>query len=218
MRRRIEHYRRVPSAPHEDYTIGCIILEEPFFLERDKWITVPATFARNTVVGKTFDLREAEGRRLWDEVVLRRTPRGRQIAERVQGPMFGDPRPVRPRLGQGGFRVLVSDVYDRHCAVTRERTLPVLEAAHIRPVAAGGLHQVDNGLLLRSDIHTLFDYGYVTVTPDHHFRVSRRLRDEWHNGRVYYELDQREVWVPADERCHPSREALAWHADTVFKG
>jgi putative restriction endonuclease len=218
MRRRIEHYRRVPSDPHQDYTIGCIILEEPFFFERGQWIPAPPSFARNTVVGKTFDLRELEGRRLWDEVVFRRAAGGRRVAEPVHDPVFGDPTLVRRRLGQGGFRILVSDVYNRHCAVTRERTLPVLEAAHIRPVAAGGLHQVDNGLLLRSDIHTLFDHGYVTVTPDHHFRVSNRLRDEWHNGRVYYELDRREVWVPADHRSRPDREALEWHADTVFKG
>jgi putative restriction endonuclease len=218
MRRRIERYRRIAPDPREDYTIGCIVLEEPFFLERDQWIPAPASFARNTVVGKTYDLREEEGRSLWDEVVVRRGTSGRVVAEQVIGPMFGEPALVRRRLGQGGFRILVTDTYGRHCAVTGERTLPVLQAAHIRPVTAGGLHQVDNGLLLRSDIHTLFDRGYVTVTPDHRFRVSWRLRDEWHNGRVYYELDRRNVWVPEDARYRPSLEALEWHADTVFLG
>ena len=43
----------------------------------------------------------------------------------------------------------------------------MLQAAHIRPVTKEGPHRVDNGLLLRSDIHTLFDQGYVTVTPEH---------------------------------------------------
>jgi putative restriction endonuclease len=218
MRRRIERYRRIAPDLREDYTIGCIILEEPFFFEHDQWIPTPTSFARNTVVGKTYDLREEEGRRLWGEVVVRRAAGGRRVAEEVLSPMFGEPSLMCRRLGQGGFRVLVADTYQRHCAVTGERTLPVLEAAHIRPVTAGGLHQVDNGLLLRSDIHTLFDRGYVTVTPDHHFRVSRRLRDEWQNGRVYYELDRREVWVPEDEGGRPRREALEWHADVVFKG
>ena len=218
MRRRIEHYRRVPPERREDYTIGCIILEEPFFFTRDQWIPAPASFAPNTVVGKTYDLHEEEGRGLWEEVLLRRAATGgRRVAERVIGPMFGDPTLMRRRLGQGGFRVLVTDMYQRHCAVTGERTLPVLEAAHIRPVTAGGLHQVENGLLLRSDIHTLYDRGYVTVTPDHRFRVSGRLRDEWQNGRAYYELDGREVWVPLDERWRPSLAALEWHADTMFK-
>lgn len=217
MRRRIEHYRRVPSDPREEYTIGCIILEEPFFFERGQWIPAPASFARNTVVGKTYDLREEEGRRLWEEVLVRRAGGGRRIAEQVLTPMFGDPSLVRRRLGQGGFRILVTDTHQRNCAVTGERTLPVLEAGHIRPVTAGGLHQVENGLLLRSDIHTLFDRGYVTVTPDHHFRVSRRLRDEWSNGRVYYALDASPVRLPTARECWPNREALEWHADTVFR-
>ena len=60
-----------------------------------------------------------------------------------------------PRLGQGGFRVLVTDTYRRRCAVTGERTLPVLQAAHIRPVTAGGLHSntmVPAGNRARNDL------------------------------------------------------------------
>lgn len=73
--------------------------------------------------------------------------------------MFGEPILIRPRLGQGSFRVLVTETYERRCAVTGEKVLPVLEAAHIHPVAADGVHRIDNGLLLRSDLHTLFDKG-----------------------------------------------------------
>jgi len=100
MRRRIEHYRRAPSDPREEYTIGCIVLEEPFFFERNQWIPAPASFARNTVVGKTYDLREEEGRRLWEEVLVRRAVGGRRVAEQVLTPMFGDPSLVRRRLGR----------------------------------------------------------------------------------------------------------------------
>ena len=63
-------------------------------------------------------------------------------------PRYGEPVLIWPRLGQGAFRVSVTQVYDRRCAVTRERTLPILEAAHIRPFAEGGPHEVTNGLLL----------------------------------------------------------------------
>jgi putative restriction endonuclease len=114
--------------------------------------------------------------------------------------------------------VLVTDAYRRHCAITGEKTLPVLEAAHIRPVAAGGEHRVDNGLLLRSDIHTLFDRGYVTVTPDYRFRVSPRLRADWSNGRVYYALDGADISrsLPGEAERRPARPALEWHADTIF--
>ena len=49
----------------------------------------------------------------------------------------GKPAPVRPRLGQGAFRIIVTDLYGRKCAVTGEKTMPALEAAHIRPYADG---------------------------------------------------------------------------------
>jgi putative restriction endonuclease len=91
---------------------------------------------------------------------------------------------MRPRLGQGTFRVLVTDAYDRRCALTNEKVLPVLEAAHIRSYAEDGPHRVDNGILLRSDLHILFDRGYLTVTPSLRVEVSRRIHDEF-NGRVH---------------------------------
>jgi HNH endonuclease len=75
-------------------------------------------------------------------------------------------------LGQGAFRVSVTDVYQRRCVITQERTLPALEAAHIRPYGDGGGHEASNGLLLRRDIYSLFDAGYVTVTPELRFEVS----------------------------------------------
>lgn len=84
--------------------------------------------------------------------------------------------------------MLVTDIYNRRCAITHERTLPALEAAHIRPYGDGGEHEARNGLLLRRDIHSLFDAGYVTVTPDLRFEVSRRIKEEFDNGRHYYEL------------------------------
>jgi predicted restriction endonuclease len=47
---------------------------------------------------------------------------------------------------------------------------------HIRPYGDGGAHEAQNGLLLRRDIHSLFDAGYVTATPDLRFEVSRRIK------------------------------------------
>jgi putative restriction endonuclease len=124
---------------------------------------------------------------------------------------------VRPRLGQGTFSMAVRDAYGGACAVTREHSLPVLEAAHIRPYADGGEHEVSNGLLLRSDLHRLFDRGYVTVTPDLRFRVSSRLRTEYKNGRTYYALDGSTIAVPADAFRQPDREALRWHEHERFR-
>lgn len=99
-----------------------------------------------------------------------------------------------------------------------EHSLPVIDAAHIQPWANGGEHRVPNGLPLRRDLHRLFDLGYVTVRTDMTFAVSSRLREEYANGRVYYELDGRQIRLPDDERQLPDRERLAWHEDHVFLG
>ena len=204
----------------EDSQIGCIILQAPFFLPDDEWIDVPPDYHPNLVQGKQFSLESKTGVELlrWATEKVHDAAVSPVIRERVAGPIFGDPSLVRRRHGQGAFRVLVSDAYGRCCAVTGEKTLPVLEAAHIRPITRGGEHRVDNGLLLRSDLHKLFDLGYVTVTTAGQFRVSPKLRDAWHNGRIYYELERTDVRLPEAEPLRPSRIELEWHNDTVYRG
>ena len=86
-----------------------------------------------------------------------------------------------------------------------------LEAAHIRPYADGGEHEVQNGLLLWRDIHSLFDAGYVTVTLDLTFEVSRYIREEFENGRYYSSLHGRWIAKPDQLNERPDPGALAWH-------
>src|SRR5437762_3608941 len=107
--------------------------------------------------------------------------------------------------GRATFKLSVVDAYDGACAVTTEHSLPVLDAAHIRPYGDGGEHRVSNGLLLRSDLHRLLDRGYLTVTPDHRVRVSPALREEFANGRSYYGLDGQPIHLPRRREDHPDR-------------
>jgi len=102
--------------------------------------------------------------------------------------------------------------------VTGEHSLPVLEAAHIRPYSQGGAHRVDNGLVLRTDLHRLFDKGYVTVDEDRRFVVGRRLKEEFENGRSYYALQGQPLHLPEQPASHPSAGALAWHREQLFLG
>jgi predicted restriction endonuclease len=94
-----------------------------------------------------------------------------------------------------------------------------LEAAHIRPYAEGGEHLLPNGLLLRADIHRLFDAGYVTVTPDKRFLVSQRLKNDFDNGVIYYALagKDRQIRLPQNLEDWPDPAALEWHNDVVFE-
>jgi putative restriction endonuclease len=143
MRSRIARYRRADPGDPSDFEIGCRILTQPFFFEEADWISVPASWAPNIVSFKTYNTGDADGLALWDAVNERlNRPNVAGVAEARA--RFGEPQLIQPRLGQGAFRVLVTDIYNRRCAVTQERTLPALEAAHIRPYGDGGEHEVRN--------------------------------------------------------------------------
>jgi predicted restriction endonuclease len=107
--------------------------------------------------------------------------------------------------------------YGRRCAFTGERTELVLDAAHIQPYLGPRSNHLQNGLLLTKEFHTLFDHGYVTVSPDHQILVSPRLRAEWRNGKRYYEFDGKPLRSPDIPLAVPSPAALAWHRERVFR-
>lgn len=219
MRARLGRYRPGASDPRENYVIGCIMLRGPFFLPRERWIAAPNDLQKNVVQGKTYDATIGTGRALWEAVQERiRTEPATASVREIEGEMWGNPVLTRQRLGQGAFRVLVTDTYERRCAITREKALPVLQAAHIQPVTAAGAHRVDNGLLLRSDVHTLFDRGYLTVTPEYRVHVSRRLKDDFDNGEHYYQLHGSPIWLPRGKADFPNPAFLKWHVSTVFRG
>ncbi|MDY0002117.1 MAG: HNH endonuclease [Polyangia bacterium] len=203
------------------HRIGCIMVASPIFFEDGDWIEQPRDWSKNIVSGSARDLTEGEGRRIW-EACLERAALARPLSAAVAAgeepaERYGRSQLVRPRLGQGSFRVAVTGAYGGACAVSREHSLPVLDAAHIRPYADEGGHDVANGLLLRADIHRLFDAGYVTVTPEHLFVVSSRLEKEWENGKIYYEMQGRSITLPGRRDDRPSPELLRWHNENVFE-
>ena len=217
--------RRTPIRPHDNPDIGCIILVEPFFFPEGDWIPSPPDFALNTVTGKGYDAEDGTVRLVWQQVLERldrqratRLDPGPATIAAIESARYGRPTSVMPRLGQGAFQVLVADAYGRRCAMTNVKTLPVLEAAHIRPYHAEGPHQLSNGLLLRSYSHRLFDLGNVTVDPgERRIVVSRRIREKFENGRDYYQLQGRPVTQPNDPCSLPAREYLDYHAGVIFR-
>ena len=219
MRQTIVALRRdtSPLGAREDPVIGCRILTEPFFWPRDMWIPVPESFSRNIVVGKGYTTDTPEGLRLWDDVSARLAAVS-NAPRPITGDRFGAPVLMRQRLGQGAFRLAVIDGYDRRCAVSGEKTLPILDAAHIRSYSDGGQHEVANGLLLRTDIHRLFDLGYVTVTERQTFAVSERLKADFDNGFHYYAMQGHELAAPRRGYAPPSPEALHWHRENRYLG
>jgi putative restriction endonuclease len=202
-----------------DPSIYCNVLAEPFFWPREDWIQDPVGWAPSIVRGKTYDTAQADGAALWAQVELRLRglPSMTGLAVAEPGPRYGAPALVERRLGQGAFRVLVADAYQRRCAITGENTLPTLEAAHIKPYAEDGPHDVRNGLLLRSDFHKLFDIGLVTVTPELVVEISPQIHHAYVNGKVYYRLHGHKLAsLPEHPAQRPDPDFLRWHNENRF--
>ena len=111
------------------------------------------------------------------------------------------------RQGQPAFRRKLLEAYDRRCAVTGCGVEEILEAAHIVPYQGSTTDHVGNGVLLRADVHTLFDLYLVTIDDKTlRLRMSPRLK-----GSAYEEYHGRKVKLPRRTAIRPSREALQDH-------
>ena len=217
MRARIARYRRTDPSDRSDFEIGCRILTQPFFFEEADWIPVPPSWSPNIVSFKTYNTSRCRGlglvgsgRRPSWPVSIGGHGRGGCALWRAA------PHSAAPRTGSipGACDGYLSAALRGHPGADAAG----LEAAHIRPYGDGGAHEARNGLLLRRDIHSLFDAGYVTVTPDLRFEVSRRIREEFENGRHYYALHGHKIEPPLDIGQRPDPDALAWHNEHCFRG
>ena len=218
---KIRHYRESRGTMEPNPEIGCIVLTAPFFFDKEDWIPLPADWHPNIVQGKRYDTGKPAGARLWQQVRMRlqkyTIPQEETKVPIRERPRYGDEYLARPRLGQGGFRIEVTEAYDRRGAITGERILPVLQASHIKPYAESGPHDVRNGLLLRADLHILFDQGYMTVTRDHRVEASRRLKEEFNNGEEYYAMHGSRLQVlPRQDEQRPAPQYIDWHNENVY--
>jgi len=216
LRRRIAANRAGGVATTDD-VIGCAILSQPIFFENP--VAQPEDWPPSLQRGKYYSLAEPVAQRVWRDVLMQMNAEPPKAPASAFGG-FGEAALRPTRLGQGAFRKIVLDAYGRRCAVSGEHTVPVLQASHIKPFADVKQHEVTNGLALRSDIHTLFDQGYVTVTPDYRFVVSEQLRADFDNGEIYYEYarSRPKILLPSYQENLPNREHLEWHSSTLFKG
>jgi putative restriction endonuclease len=209
----IDKYRSKNNIIVQNPQIGCIILTDVFYFDEQDWIPAPENFSRSIVQGKRYYTENEDGMRLYKEVQERIRP---TIDLIVENKRYSESM-TKHRLGQGAFRIVVTDAYQRRCAITGEKTLPVLEAAHIKPYASNGPHSVNNGLLLKSDFHTLFDGGYITIDTDYRIDVSHRLYEDYGNGKDYYKYHGKKLLILPERTIElPSKDFLQWHNENVF--
>lgn len=200
--------------------IGCRILVEPVFFPPHAWLDLPPSWANSIQSGKRFSTEEADGLSVWNQI--------REAASQAEaflapgfsesGSRYGPPTLVTPRLGQGSFRIAVTEAYSRQCAVSGGRVLPALDAAHIRPYGEGGTHSKANGILLRKDIHSIFDVGYATIDPSFRFVVSDKIHEVFHNGSEYRRLHGSAIRLPERLKDQPDPQFVRWHNENRFLG
>lgn len=224
LRSLILNYRQDKDVPNP--VIGCIVLTNPVFFREEDWIPAPEDWGRSIVQGKGYETEDRVGADLWlrVEALLKQYMPMRSDTKEPTDWLVRESNPgyrevlTRVRKGQASFRVDVLDGYQRRCAITGEKTLPVLEAAHIKEYSKSGPHSLSNGLLLRSDLHKLFDDGYLTVTRDLRVEVSRRIREEFSNGKEYYRFHGAELaHVPLSPSGKPDATYIDWHNSNVFQ-
>lgn len=210
-------------------TIGCIVLTNPIFFKKEDWIRTPPDWQNSIVQGKSYFTEDEIGQSIWKEVefllekylILNTIDENKSqfILEEPESPAYGNSILTKVRLGQGAFRVLVTDAYNRRCSITGEKTLPVLDAAHIKPYVESGPHFISNGILLRSDIHKLFDTGYLTITDELKVEVSSRIKEEFQNGKEYYQYHGKELaFLPSREIDKPNKKYIDWHNSNIYIG
>ena len=114
-------------------------------------------------------------------------------------------RDVVARQGQAQFRKMLIQAYAGCCAVTGCDKPYALEAAHIRPYRGEHSNIAANGLLLRADIHTLFDLALLAVNPA---TLTVVLSDQI-AGDHYTPLKDRPLVLPTDPQSRPDSALLA---------
>ena len=217
---RIYKYRKTNRLTDPDPQIGCIILSMPFYLNEDDWIPAPNNWNTNIVQGKIYDTSDFFGKRLYQQIqaALQKQKIHEDILrEDSVNSRYGKEQIIKPRIGQGAFKVLITDAYHRRCAITGEKTLPALEAAHIKPYYLDGPHEINNGLLLRRDFHTLFDRGYLTIDKEFNVEVSHRIKEDFGNGREYYAHHGSKLIISLERKEQlPDPQYLEWHNENVY--
>lgn len=116
---------------------------------------------------------------------------------------------IRRRQGQGAFRQGLLEAYERRCAVSGTDVEVLLDAAHIAPYRGRHTQRVDNGILLRTDLHTLFDAHLMTFVYNTDGELIAHVSPS--AGSPYHDLDGQRVRLPQREDQRPVDADLKNH-------
>ncbi len=126
------------------------------------------------------------------------------------------------RLDHGeidGFYAAVMAAYDFKCAVTGSTAIPLLDVANIQPCYSNTFQSVQNGILMRCDLHRLFSEGFMTLRYEGDksivIMVSPSIKTL--GAGEYMKFDGKKLHLPKDKSVWPKREYLEWHQHKCFE-
>ena len=123
-------------------------------------------------------------------------------------------RTVHERKGQKKFRDLLLNAYDSTCCVTGCQVETALQAAHILPYRDESSNHIQNGLLLRSDIHALYDSGELVIDPDTYWAIpTGKIRADSEYSKQMWKKITLPSDLGKDPMLNPSKEALNLHRE-----
>ena len=118
-------------------------------------------------------------------------------------------RRITQRRGQKRFRDSLISAYEGKCVITGCSILDILEAAHIIPYLGEHTDKISNGLLLRADLHTLFDCGLLAIDPEtKQVLLAPPIKDS-----EYQDWCGRRIHMPKNKDSQPNKKALRKHLE-----
>ena len=187
----------------DDYKIGCIILSnceywkdeeylnvEDFSISFPKEVVKLKYFKNDDLIKSSLSLPEKKD----FELVFAK----KEISETL----------ITKREGQAQFKRRMLETYSNRCCISGEETPELLEAAHIQPYINSKSNHSQNGLLLRKDLHTLFDNGLLNISQLYKIRLSPQIKSKY-----YLDFEGKSLSLPLEEINYPSKQALKLRED-----
>ena len=189
------------NAGLESHQIGCISLNNCEFWEDIQFIDIEQTiheFKKNIVKIKFFNeydsIQSHHNSLVMDSSKYEIVGSGEKHKKAYQ---------QNVRIGQSEFRAKLINAYHGQCCISKETCEELLEAAHIQPYINKKSNHVQNGLLLRIDLHKLFDSGLLKIDQNYLVHISSQLQSG--NYRTY---DKKRILLPKNPNNWPSKMAI----------
>jgi len=119
---------------------------------------------------------------------------------------------IKKRQSSAQFRKMIFNIYEGTCAITGEATKEVLDACHIQDYKNEESNHSQNGILLRTDLHTLFDKGLLMIDDNFIITISDKINSEY-----YKQFNGLQIRLPKKKENHPAIEALRDHNRRFIK-